>query len=210
MAKRAMTDEAKTLKAQMILDKAKEMFLTTDYEKIKMADIAKAMGVSNGILFVYFKTKETLFMHLLWREYEGRLSQLKEMAQSAKLASYEDIKKLLLTELDFLVDNNTLYIRLNSMRTLILEKNTDAEILLDMKKSLSGQLSELTSIISNSGILTREQISDIFLTEEAIIIGCHIEILTQIEFETSRRNFKKEVLDAVGNYLDGFGKKIIK
>jgi hypothetical protein len=62
----------------------------------------------------------------------------------------------------------------------------------------------LASIISHSGILTQEQISDILFTEEAIIIGCYIEILTQIEFETSRRDFKKEVLNTVGSYLDGF------
>ena len=210
MAKRAMTEEAKSAKAQLILDKAKEMFLDSDYEKIKMADIAKAIGISNGILFVYFKTKETLFIHLLWREYENRFIRLKEMAQSEKLESYGDIKKLLLTELDFLVDNNPLYIRLNSIRTLILEKNTDAETLHDMKKGLAEQVSELTSIISSSGILTQEQISDILLKEEAIIIGCYIEILTQLEFESFRRDFKREVLDTIGSYLDGFRYKALK
>jgi len=208
--KRAMTEEAKAVKAQMILDKTKELFLTTDYEKIKMADIAKAMGVSNGILFVYFKTKETLFINLLWQEYENRLNRLKKMAQNEKPESYEDIKKLLLTELEFLVDDNSLYIRLNSMRTLILEKNTDTETLLNMKKSLSKQISELTLILSVSGILSQEQLLDILIAEEAIIIGCNIEVITRIGMEIFQRDFKREVMNAVNCYLDGFRYKTLK
>ena len=65
MAKRAITKEAKELKAQAILDKAEEIFMGTQYEKVKMADIAKSMNISNGILFVYLKIKETLFLKLL-------------------------------------------------------------------------------------------------------------------------------------------------
>jgi AcrR family transcriptional regulator len=212
-----MTDEAKAAKAQSILDKAKEMLLTTDYSEIKMADIAKAMGISNGLLFVYFKTKETLFMNLLWREYEGRLSYLKSVAQKERIESFEDIKRILLSELEFIVDNNPLYIKLNTMRTIVFEKNTDFETLYNMKKSLFGQASELTMIFSQSGVLTQEQIIDILFIEDAIITGCKleaalppnvVEVISQLGMGMFRRDFKNDVIDAFSCFLDGYENKI--
>ena len=59
MAKRAMTEEAKEIKAKQILDQAANWLMQKDYEKIKMLDLAKSMNISNGILYVYFRTKET-------------------------------------------------------------------------------------------------------------------------------------------------------
>ena len=70
--KRAVTEEAKTARSREILDTAERLFMETGYRELKMSDIAKAAGISNGLLFVYFKTKETLFLCLLWREYEKR------------------------------------------------------------------------------------------------------------------------------------------
>ena len=52
MAKRAMTEEAKLMKANAILDQAAQLLLETDYEKIKMTELAKSLGLSNGILYV--------------------------------------------------------------------------------------------------------------------------------------------------------------
>ena len=43
---------------------------------------------------------------------------------------------MFLEELEYLVDSNPLYIRLESMRTAILERNTDQEVLLRMKTRL--------------------------------------------------------------------------
>ena len=53
-----MTEAAKREKANQILDIAAQLLLTTDYRKIRMIDLARKMGISNGIIYVYFKTKE--------------------------------------------------------------------------------------------------------------------------------------------------------
>ncbi|MDR2166684.1 MAG: TetR/AcrR family transcriptional regulator [Clostridiales bacterium] len=208
-----MTDEAKAAKAQAILDKAKEIFLTTDYTEIKMADIAKAMGISNGLLFVYFKTKETLFMCLLFREYEKRLDYLINAANEMSFDSFGDIKQLFMTELELLIDRNPLYIGLESMRSAILEKNTDIDILFGMKKKLFERALELAAIVCKSGILTVNQFIDIFFMESAILIGCKLssdappvvaEVVNKIGIEGFNRNFKDDVLTAVSCYFDGF------
>jgi AcrR family transcriptional regulator len=212
-----MTDEAKSAKAQAILDKAGEMLLDMDYEKIKMSDLAKKMGISNGILFVYFKTKETLFMCLLWREYDKRLDYLISTAKETTFENYKDIKRLFITELEMLIDTNPLYIDLESMRSAIFEKNTDLDVMFTMKKKLFERTLEFAAIVSQSGILTQNQLIDIFFMEAAIITGCKLgsdlpagvtNIINQLGIEEFMRSFKKDVMDTVNCYLDGLEIKI--
>lgn len=217
MAKRAMTEEAKLAKSEAILDVAQEMFVSTEYEKIKMSDIAKAMGISNGLLFVYFKTKETLFMCMLWREYEKRLDYLIGVAKKTEIKKYADVKRLFMDELTMLVDNNPLYIRLESMRAAIFEKNTDVEVMLKMKKRLYERTQEFVALVSESGVLTQAQLFNIFFTEAAIITGSKLEatmpdsikdIAQQLGVTDFMRDFRRDVTEAVECYLDGFGQKL--
>jgi AcrR family transcriptional regulator len=216
-AKRAMTKEAKEAKEQAILDVAEKMFLSMDYAKIKMSNLAKELGISNGLLYVYFKTKETLFMRLLFREYEKRLDYLTNMASQTNFESFDDIKRLFMTELEALVDTNPLYIGLESMRPAILEKNTDLVMLFDMKKKLFERTLKLSAIISKSGIISELQIVDIFFMEAAIIIGCKlnselpagvIKIVDRIGIEGFKRDFRDDVVIAVSSYLDGFESRL--
>lgn len=210
-----MTAEAKAQKAQAILDKAAEMFISSDYEKIKMSDIAKAMGMSNGILFVYFKTKEALFFSLLCREYEKRLEHLTEMARARPIRIFDDFKTLVLKELTELADNNPLYIRLEAMRTAIFEKNVDTETMLKQKLNLYTLMMNLVSEICENNVLTQFEVMDILQAEASIITGCKltatlpaevIEIIEKNGLTGLRRDFKKDVLSTMKYYLDGYSK----
>jgi Transcriptional regulator len=213
MAKRAMTPEAKALKAKAIIDKAAEMFLASEYEKIKMSDIAKQMGMSNGILFVYFKTKEALFFSLLCREYEKRLARLTQMAEEIPVRSFEDFKNLVMKELIELVDHNPLYIRLESMRTGVFEKNVDPETMLNQKLNLYNLMSELVTIICASDVLTQEDVMEILQAEASIITGCKltatlpaevVDIIEKNGLDGLKRNFKDDVWKTMVCYLDGY------
>lgn len=108
----------------------------SEYEDIKMSDITKEMGLSNGIPFVYFKTKESLFFCLLVREYEKRLDRLSALARETTIQVFEDFRKLVIRKLLELVDGNPMYIRLESMGTAILEYNLDADTMLKEKLKL--------------------------------------------------------------------------
>ncbi len=218
MAKRAMTPEAKALKAKAIMDKAAEMFLTLEYEKIKMSDLAKQMSMSNGILFVYFKTKEALFFSVLCREYEKRLARLTEMAQAAPVRSFDDFKNLIINELMELVEQNPLYVKLESMRTAVFEKNVDAEIMLNQKISLYKSMLELVAIICESNAVAPEDVIEILQAEASIITGCKlsatlpqevVDIIEQNGLDGFQRNFKEDVRKTMICYLDGYEKNYI-
>lgn len=218
MAKRAMTPEAKALKAKAIMDKAAEMFLSSEYEKIKMSDIAKQMGMSNGILFVYFKTKEALFFSVLCREYEKRLARLTEMAKETPVRSFDDFKNLVMNELMELVDQNPLYVKLESMRTAVFEKNVDAETMLNQKINLYNLLLELVTVICDSHAITPEDVMEILQAEASIITGCKlsatlpaevVDIIEQNGLDGLQRNFKEDVRKTMNCYLDGYYKNHI-
>ncbi|QDY82640.1 TetR/AcrR family transcriptional regulator [Paenibacillus polymyxa] len=218
MAKRAMTPEAKALKAKAIMDKAAEMFLSLEYEKIKMSDIAKQMGMSNGILFVYFKTKEALFFSVLCREYEKRLARLTEMAKEIPVRSFDDFKNLVMNELMELVDHNPLYVKLESMRTAVFEKNVDPETMLKQKINLYKLMSELVTIICASHAVTEEDVMEILQAEASIITGCKltatlpaevVDIIEKNGLDGLQRNFKDDVMKTMICYLDGYYKNFI-
>ncbi|MFE6076654.1 TetR/AcrR family transcriptional regulator [Paenibacillus sp. NPDC057886] len=213
MAKRAMTPEAKALKAKAIMDKAAEMFLALEYEKIKMSDIARQMGMSNGILFVYFKTKEALFFSVLCREYEKRLARLTEMALHKPVHSYEDFKNLLMDELMELVDKNPLYVKLESMRTAVFEKNVDPKTMLNQKISLYKLMTDVVTIICEFQAVAPEDVIEILQAEASIMTGCKltatlpedvIDMINQHGLEGFQRNFKEDVRRTMMCYLDGY------
>lgn len=218
MAKRAMTPEAKALKAAAIMEQAAAMFLALPYEKIKMSDIAKKMGMSNGILFVYFKTKESLFFTVLCREYEKRLARLKVMAAEVPVQRFEDFNNLIMNELMELVDTNPLYIKLESMRTAILERNVDAEIMLTHKVHLYRRLQEVVALICARNAVAPEDVVEIFQAEAAIITGCKqstmlpdevIDIIEQNGLDGLKRNFKADIRKTMLCYLDGYYRQYV-
>ena len=62
--KRARTDEQKSLRRQSILDAAESLFREGGFEAFSMAKLAKLTGVVKGTLYLYFETREEVFLVL--------------------------------------------------------------------------------------------------------------------------------------------------
>ena len=211
--KRARTEEAKTERAREILDTAEPLFMEIGYRDLKMSDIAKGAGISNGLLFVYFKTKETLFLCLLWREYEKRLDFLEEHIRQNCPKDFSDISRLLLEELAYLLEKNPLYIRLEALRAVILERNADTETLCRMKKRLYERTDTWSRKLEQSGVLSQKEIMDIYFMESGIITGCYQQSLISASLRSAlshtdpclmERDYRKDILSGMEYYLDGF------
>lgn len=54
----------------VILEKARELFLTLGYQKTTMRMIAQAAGVSTGPLYFHFKNKAEVFFHICSQAYD--------------------------------------------------------------------------------------------------------------------------------------------
>lgn len=65
LPQRARKDEDKEARRQLILDEALRLYEATAYADVKMADVAERAALAKGTVFLYFPTKEALFLALL-------------------------------------------------------------------------------------------------------------------------------------------------
>jgi AcrR family transcriptional regulator len=69
--RRAYRPEEKELRRRAILAGARELFLETAYPELRMTDLATRLGLGKGTLYLYFPTKESLFLAVLQTELEA-------------------------------------------------------------------------------------------------------------------------------------------
>ena len=89
---RKMVEKEKNIKKQKkrkILEKAFELFRKNGYTDTKVEDITKALGISKGSFYTYFKTKEELLCELL------ESMKNSEMERYSKVEIDENPKKTL-------------------------------------------------------------------------------------------------------------------
>jgi AcrR family transcriptional regulator len=65
LPQRARKDEDKEARRQLLLDEALKLYQSTSYADVKMADVAERAQLAKGTVFLYFPTKEALFLALL-------------------------------------------------------------------------------------------------------------------------------------------------
>jgi len=75
----ARTPQDPQIRITEILDAADQLFFTKSYQGTTIKDIAKKMGVAQGMLYYYFKSKEDLLETLLDRHASALISEIKEI-----------------------------------------------------------------------------------------------------------------------------------
>lgn len=73
---RARSDEAKTARRDAILKAAERLFRRQRYEAITVDAIAQASHLAKGTVYLYFPTKEAIFLEVLLNELEGWFGDL--------------------------------------------------------------------------------------------------------------------------------------
>lgn len=211
--KRAMTDSAKAEKAKLILDAAYALYKKRSFDEIKMTDIAKAARVSNGTLFFYYSTKETLFMEIMFLEYEKRFQRFESLLLSLGTMSFLEFKRVFLQEMESILDENSVLIRLSAIKSTILEKNIDHDTAVKITLGLFASLEKIVQLLNERlEFFTTEFFYELLQAQNAIIVGyvnaasmpdvIHRVILDH-KLDGFRVDFKKNALTAMEYYLDG-------
>ncbi len=90
---------------QEIFDIALKLFGEKGYEKTTIADIAKAIGVAQGLCYRYFPSKEVLFDSAIDQYADILVAQFADLAENSKLPLKEFMEKMPAT----VEDQNTKY-----------------------------------------------------------------------------------------------------
>lgn len=69
--RRARSDDAKAHRRRVILEAAMEIYRESSFEGFSMAQLARRVGLAKGTLYLYFNTKEEVFLALLEDELTG-------------------------------------------------------------------------------------------------------------------------------------------
>src|SRR3712207_5711458 len=78
MPQRARKEEDKEARRRQLLDAALELYRATSYDEVKMADVAERAALAKGTVFLYFPTKEALFLALLEEQLFAWFARLEE------------------------------------------------------------------------------------------------------------------------------------
>ncbi len=133
MGRKALSYAEKRAKRQEIIDAAARLFGKGVYSAITMSSIAREAGVAKGTVYLYFRTKEELFLALLvdrlhgwFGEYAPILRTLPSPMHPRDLAAV--LAKAATTRPDL--------IRLIALLHGVLEKNISVEQARDFKRQL--------------------------------------------------------------------------
>lgn len=88
--RRAMSDADKQQRRRAILEAALWVLLDTPFEQITVAQLAERLGLAKGTLYLYFSTKEALFLEVQQQQLTLWFDALEEaLRQSGPLTAHE-------------------------------------------------------------------------------------------------------------------------
>jgi len=77
-----------------ILDAAKERFAKFGYEQTQMEHMAKSLGISNGLVYHYFKSKAELFDEVIGEMFEDGLSSVMDIVSDPQSNPVEKLEAM--------------------------------------------------------------------------------------------------------------------
>lgn len=211
---RARSHSAKDARRQAIISAAAALFDRSGYAGVTMADIARRCRLAKGTVFLYFPTKEAVFLDLL----DGLLAEWLDALHDAVA---RDDTRWSAAQLAGVVAG-TLTAR-PALRRLLplchgtLEQNVDADRLTGFKQRLLRRLFGTGAVIElKLGLARRGDGVQLLLFAWALIIGLAAQaepagavadVLARPELEALRPDFDRDLRTALTVLVNGFYRK---
>ena len=162
---RARSAYQKALRRQAVLEAAEAYFLEVGFETFSMAQLAKKAGLVKGTLYLYFKTREELFL-TLYEQSLTRWAQVFIGCLSGSMTSRRYAEYLYSTA----VSDGTflpLLIRLEH----VIEHNVSMTRLIQSKRVFMAQVEAITLPTSTALTLSQAQAREVVKTLGVLLIG---------------------------------------
>lgn len=167
MKQRARQEEDKELKRQSILDAAEALLNLGKYTLPSASEIASKAGLAKGTLYLYFRTKEEIYLALLAEGFANWLETIKDELMAAS----PSIEATLGSYSLFCVKNPKI-IFLASLSPAILELNISEEMAYLFKKKLADEIREIGELMTKAfPRLSLEHARKLFINSYALTIG---------------------------------------
>jgi len=119
-SKRAYSDAEKQQREQKIIDAAETLLRNKSYSTINMSEIARTADLAKGTVYLYFQTKEELFLTLFQRKFGAVMESIRETLSALETpASKTQIRDILVQK----TTQERQLIRLMALTNIIFEHN---------------------------------------------------------------------------------------
>ena len=163
--KRARSLEEKFFRRQQILDAASALFAEVGYEGFSVALLASKAGIVKGTLYLYFKTREEVFLAL----YDQSLNRWSEKFIERLPETLEDRAFCeLLYDTSFA---DALYVPLQARLEKVIEHNVSLDCLLLSKRNFLQQVDRIAAASADVLRLRNEQALEVIKTLGVLIVG---------------------------------------
>lgn len=209
--KRAVSQEQKDSRRREILLKAGELFLDRDYESVKLTDVSQSLGLVKGTLYLYFATKEELFLALMEMELMEWFEEVRLLLSSQEGGTD---RESLAWSIASSLDRRQVLVRLFSILHVILEKHVEPEKLLDFKRRIHAFVIMASGILEEAFPWFRGRAGEFLMTTYVLAIGAgHLSHPTELsrallerhpELDFFRLDFKNFLGSALSSLLRGW------
>lgn len=180
--KRAISDTAKQARRQAIITAALEAFYQQGFTATRMEDIAKAAGVSKGTLYLYFQSKEAVFVALVEQIARPRIQAIEAFIDKA-----EDT----FTGIDILCRQIPILIRQSPIPKLLKVLISDAKAFPDVVENyrtniVDHALSALTRLLEKGVARGEIKVESPALTARLIVAPMILSVIWTMVFETEK------------------------
>lgn len=132
--KRARAPEQKAARRQALLNAAAQCFVDNGFQLPATAQVAEAAGVAKGTVYLYFDSKEAIFLGLLGEHLSRLLSHLRQSDTHDSLADLMSRNALSYIEAE------PSFMPLSAQLHATLQQNLDQQTLLQFKQLLADAL----------------------------------------------------------------------
>ncbi|MBB6342491.1 AcrR family transcriptional regulator [Pseudomonas fluvialis] len=210
MTRRARDDDAKQARRADILQAARRLFLSDERQLPSVARIAEAAGLAKGTVYLYFATKEEIFIALLDEEFSNLLTAIGEAFKPSAVAT-EQVQAVIARMVDYL-DEHPEFLSLDALAYSVLEQNLPEQVVRTFKLNLTRRLTLAGQLLDAALGLQTGRGTQLLLRSYALIRGLWQTLdypaplqalLADPAFSVIRPPFREELAASLQEYWRG-------
>ncbi len=211
---RAMSDEEKLERRHAILAAALDLLTKNDYHEISISSVARKAGVAKGTIFLYFRTKEELFLQLQIGEYKSWFNDINRrlhvlLQHNRKKGDIKDFVKIVVSS----SADHPMLIRMIPILQVTLERNIDYKTALEFKRFLLNETLTTGALIEQCLPFLHQQDGARFLLDLQILLVGLIQtahpaplvekVIKKEGLEVLQVNFEEKLQETLTLLLNG-------
>lgn len=204
---RARSIEAKRERREHILAAAVDLLSQEPYERLTMASVAAAAGLAKGTPYLYWRTKEELFLAALTDEYAAFWVALREALLAAEGVDPSAIARVITDE----VVRRPRFVSLVALAHVVLERHAPVDAVIAFKRGIvAGGVEVATALCQRLPGLSFERAARFLVRVHGVIVALqqmcdlpeHVsQALQEPDLAFMRMEFEPDLYDLVLDLL---------